>query len=204
MLVVMQAQATEEQVRAVCQKIEALGYRAHSMPGAQRTAIGITGNKGEVESGSLEEMPECRKSSASEALQASQPRHQARQHRHQFPIQRPSVAPISPYRRTLRHRDPRPGLRYRRARCSRRSPVLPRRRLQTPHLSLFFPGPGRRSPEDMAEIRDRFGCSSSPKPSITNRSTWSTSTPTSSRSAPATCKTSLCSSAPDAPASPSC
>jgi 3-deoxy-7-phosphoheptulonate synthase len=53
----MQAQATEEQVRAVCQKIEALGYRAHSMPGAQRTAIGITGNKGEVESGSLEEMP---------------------------------------------------------------------------------------------------------------------------------------------------
>ena len=57
MLVVMQAQATEDQVRAVCQKIEALGYRAHSMPGAQRTAIGITGNKGEVESGALEEMP---------------------------------------------------------------------------------------------------------------------------------------------------
>jgi len=56
MLVVMQAQATEDQVRAVCQKIEALGYRAHSMPGAQRTAIGITGNKGEVESGTLEEM----------------------------------------------------------------------------------------------------------------------------------------------------
>src|SRR6202158_5116539 len=56
MLVVMQAQATEEQVRAVCQKIEALGYRAHSMPGAQRTAIGITGNQGEVESATLEEM----------------------------------------------------------------------------------------------------------------------------------------------------
>jgi 3-deoxy-7-phosphoheptulonate synthase len=52
----MKAQATEDQVRAVCQKIEALGYRAHSMPGAQRTAIGITGNKGEVESGTLEEM----------------------------------------------------------------------------------------------------------------------------------------------------
>ncbi|MGA2233944.1 MAG: 3-deoxy-7-phosphoheptulonate synthase [Terriglobales bacterium] len=57
MLVVMQAQATEDQVRAVCQKIETLGYRAHSMPGAQRTAIGITGNQGEVESGTLEEMP---------------------------------------------------------------------------------------------------------------------------------------------------
>jgi len=57
MLVVMQAQASEEQVRAVCQKIEALGYRAHSMPGAQRTAIGITGNKGAVDLGVLEALP---------------------------------------------------------------------------------------------------------------------------------------------------
>src|SRR5207253_8197083 len=57
MLVVMQANATDEQVRAVCQKIEKLGYRAHSIPGAQRTAIGITGNQGEVEQGTLEEMP---------------------------------------------------------------------------------------------------------------------------------------------------
>ena len=56
MLVVMRAQATEEQVRAVCQKIESLGYRAHSIPGAQRTAIGITGNKGEVDPGALEEL----------------------------------------------------------------------------------------------------------------------------------------------------
>jgi 3-deoxy-7-phosphoheptulonate synthase len=57
MLVVMKAQASEEQVRAVCEKIEKLGYRAHSMPGAQRTAIGITGNQGIVEQGTLEEMP---------------------------------------------------------------------------------------------------------------------------------------------------
>jgi 3-deoxy-7-phosphoheptulonate synthase len=57
MLVVMQAHATEEQVRAVCQKIEAMGYRAHSIPGVQRTAIGITGNQGEIEQGTLEEMP---------------------------------------------------------------------------------------------------------------------------------------------------
>src|SRR5438105_2785180 len=56
MLVVMKAHATEEQVRAVCEKIETLGYRAHAMPGAQRTAIGITGNEGEVEPGTLEEL----------------------------------------------------------------------------------------------------------------------------------------------------
>src|ERR1700719_4765239 len=57
MLVVMKAHATEEQIRGVCEKIEKLGYRPHAMPGAQRTAIGITGNKGEVEQGTLEEMP---------------------------------------------------------------------------------------------------------------------------------------------------
>jgi 3-deoxy-7-phosphoheptulonate synthase len=57
MLVVMQAHATEEQVRAVCQKIETLGYRAHAIPGAERTAIGVTGNQGEVEPAALDEMP---------------------------------------------------------------------------------------------------------------------------------------------------
>jgi 3-deoxy-7-phosphoheptulonate synthase len=57
MLVVMQAHATEEQVRAVCERIESLGYRAHPMPGAGRTAIGITGNSGAIETGSLELMP---------------------------------------------------------------------------------------------------------------------------------------------------
>ncbi len=56
MLVVMDAHATEQQVRAVCEKIESLGYRAHAIPGAQRTAIGVTGNKGEVEAATLEEM----------------------------------------------------------------------------------------------------------------------------------------------------
>jgi 3-deoxy-7-phosphoheptulonate synthase len=57
MLVVMQAHATDEQVRAVCQKIESLGYNPHPVPGAGRTAVCITGNKGEVEPGTLDEMP---------------------------------------------------------------------------------------------------------------------------------------------------
>ena len=57
MLVVMQAHATEEQIREVCQKIELMGYRPHAMPGATRTAIGVTGNQGEVEQGTLGEMP---------------------------------------------------------------------------------------------------------------------------------------------------
>jgi 3-deoxy-7-phosphoheptulonate synthase len=56
MLVVMKAHATEDQVRAVCERIESLGYRAHPIPGAQRTAIGITGNRGAMEQGTLGEM----------------------------------------------------------------------------------------------------------------------------------------------------
>ncbi len=57
MLIVMKSQATPEQVQAVCDHIEQLGFRAHALPGAQRTAIGITGNQGEVERGNLEALP---------------------------------------------------------------------------------------------------------------------------------------------------
>jgi 3-deoxy-7-phosphoheptulonate synthase len=52
----MKAQATPEQIQAVCEYIEQLGFRAHPLPGAQRTAIGITGNQGEVERGSIEDL----------------------------------------------------------------------------------------------------------------------------------------------------
>jgi len=57
MLVVMQSHATEEQVRAVCDRIDALGLKAHPIPGTGRTAIGITGNSGAVDLGVLESMP---------------------------------------------------------------------------------------------------------------------------------------------------
>src|SRR5580704_5512875 len=56
MLIVMKAHASEEQVERVCKKIESLGFRAHSMPGAMRTAIGVTGNQTEVETGTFDEM----------------------------------------------------------------------------------------------------------------------------------------------------
>ncbi|MGH9701768.1 MAG: 3-deoxy-7-phosphoheptulonate synthase [Candidatus Acidiferrales bacterium] len=57
MLVVMQANATEEQVQRVCERIESLGFKAQPIPGATRTAVCITGNKGAVDIGSLEAMP---------------------------------------------------------------------------------------------------------------------------------------------------
>lgn len=68
MLVVMRVNASEDDVRAVCQKIESLGLRAHSMPGAQRTAIGITGNRGELEPGVFEGLE-----GVQEVIQVSKP-----------------------------------------------------------------------------------------------------------------------------------
>src|SRR5580698_4144945 len=68
MLVVMKAQATQEEIQTVCEHIEQLGFRAHAMPGAQRTAIGITGNQGQVESGTLEEL-----SGVAEVIRVSKP-----------------------------------------------------------------------------------------------------------------------------------
>lgn len=53
MLVVMKNDATEEQVRAVIGEIEKMGYRGVPMPGAQRTAVCIIGNKGPVEATQL-------------------------------------------------------------------------------------------------------------------------------------------------------
>jgi 3-deoxy-7-phosphoheptulonate synthase len=57
MLVVMQSHATDEQIRAVCERVESLGFKAHPIPGSLRTAIGITGNTGAIDIGSLEAMP---------------------------------------------------------------------------------------------------------------------------------------------------
>ncbi len=57
MLVVMQSHATTDQIKAVCDRIETLGFKAHAIPGSGRTAIGITGNNGTADLGFLESMP---------------------------------------------------------------------------------------------------------------------------------------------------
>jgi 3-deoxy-7-phosphoheptulonate synthase len=53
MLVIMKNDATEEQVTAVIREIETLGYRGIPIPGAQRTAVCIIGNQGQVEDSCL-------------------------------------------------------------------------------------------------------------------------------------------------------
>ena len=56
MLIVMDMHAGAAEIEAVCNEIRAHGLIPHAMPGAQRTAIGITGNKGSVEAARFESM----------------------------------------------------------------------------------------------------------------------------------------------------
>src|SRR5262249_50051661 len=53
----MRKDATAEQIRGVIEAIEARGFKGHPIPGAQRTAIGITGNKGALEAPVFESLP---------------------------------------------------------------------------------------------------------------------------------------------------
>jgi 3-deoxy-7-phosphoheptulonate synthase len=53
MLIVMEHGATDSNVRRVVETIEELGYQARPMPGAQRTAVGLVGNDGRVDSSRL-------------------------------------------------------------------------------------------------------------------------------------------------------
>ena len=54
MLVVMKNNASESQVQGVVDTIEEMGYDARSIPGGQRTAVGLIGNDGGVDSGRLQ------------------------------------------------------------------------------------------------------------------------------------------------------
>jgi 3-deoxy-7-phosphoheptulonate synthase len=57
MLIVMDSVATAEDIRHVVETVEAHGLQAHPIPGTQRTAIGITGNKGSVDPAAFENLP---------------------------------------------------------------------------------------------------------------------------------------------------
>ena len=57
MLVVMNHTATAPEVERVVGTIREMGYEARPMPGKQRTAIGLIGNDGKVDSAQLEALP---------------------------------------------------------------------------------------------------------------------------------------------------
>ena len=68
MLVVMKPHATQAEIDAVVERIRSMGLQAHAIPGAQRVAIGITGNKGGLDPGAFETMP-----GVADAIRVSQP-----------------------------------------------------------------------------------------------------------------------------------
>jgi len=68
MLIVMKPGAGSAEVEAVLQKVRSMGLTPHSIPGAQRVAIGITGNKGGLEPGPFEVLP-----GVADVIRVSQP-----------------------------------------------------------------------------------------------------------------------------------
>src|ERR671914_2633665 len=68
MLIVMKADATDAQIAHVCDVITELGFKPHSMPGATRTAIGVTGNPGAIDPTRFENLP-----GVAEAIRVSKP-----------------------------------------------------------------------------------------------------------------------------------
>ncbi len=68
MLIVMKPDATTENIERVLITIEKLGYKPHTLPGAGRTAIGITGNQGSVDPTHFENM-----AGVAEAIRVTKP-----------------------------------------------------------------------------------------------------------------------------------
>jgi len=68
MLIVMKRGAREEEVAGVVARIEAMGFRAVPMPGAQRTAVCVLGNEGPLDPALFREM-----AGVKEAIPVSKP-----------------------------------------------------------------------------------------------------------------------------------
>ncbi|HRH45651.1 MAG TPA: 3-deoxy-7-phosphoheptulonate synthase, partial [Pyrinomonadaceae bacterium] len=68
MLIVMKPDATQTDVERVLEIIEHLGFKPHPMPGSNRTAIGITGNKGAVDPAHFENL-----SGVADAIRVTKP-----------------------------------------------------------------------------------------------------------------------------------
>ena len=68
MLIVMKSAATEAEISRVAETIREMGFRPHVMPGATRTAIGLTGNEGALDPVQFENLP-----GVAEAIRVSKP-----------------------------------------------------------------------------------------------------------------------------------
>ena len=194
MLVVMQSNASEEQVREVCKRIEQLGLRAHPIPGSLRTAIGITGNNGALDLGVLASLP-----GVAECIPVSKPyKLVSRDAKAEDTIVRIS-APAGEVAFgggmiglvggpcAIESRDQAFRIATVVAKTGTR---LFRGGAYKPRTSPYsFQGLGEDGLKILSEVREQLGLGISRKLSTTIALTWSSAMPTSSRSARATCRT---------------
>src|SRR5438105_15833082 len=68
MLIVMKADARPSEIEKVADVIEKLGFTAQVLPGGNRTAIGVTGNKGSIDPAHFENLP-----GVADAIRVTQP-----------------------------------------------------------------------------------------------------------------------------------
>jgi 3-deoxy-7-phosphoheptulonate synthase len=57
MLIVMSYSATKAEIETVVKAVQDMGYRAEAIPGGERTAIGVLGNKGYVDDTIIRDLP---------------------------------------------------------------------------------------------------------------------------------------------------
>src|SRR3954451_13928232 len=57
MLILMRQGATRDDIAKVCDRIRDAGFTPHEIPGAMRTAIGITGNQGAISPELFQHLP---------------------------------------------------------------------------------------------------------------------------------------------------
>ena len=196
MLVVMQTDATQDDIDRVCGAIKEMGYQAVPMPGGQRTAIGLVGNDGRVDGSRISALPGRRGGhSRHEAVQAGLARMAAGEH--DRAPSRPACSfggtEVVDHRRSVlggigaADRD----RRARRARggCDRACAAARSSRAARRTRSR---GWASRDSSCSRSRGARPACRSSPRRWTKRARTSSPSTPTASRSARATCRTIRC------------
>ncbi len=145
MLIVMKQDATQSDIERVVEVIEKLGFRPHAMPGAARTAIGITGNQGAVDPTHFENLP-----GVAEAIRVTKPyKLISKTFRPEKSIikvgnRQNRRRRIGNNCRTVRGRNGRTGFSSRRIGCQKRREIFSRRRIQTANFAVCFSGKRRR------------------------------------------------------------
>ena len=207
MMIVMKPTATEDEIQAVIDRIESVGAKAHPSRGEEVTVIGAIGDREHVPGSGSRAHPastsSCRSSSRTSSP-APQLRHGERSI---FDIGGPQGRrrALRADRRPVHGRVARPDADDRRHRQGGRRDDVPRRRLQAAHVPVRVQGLGQEGLRLLAEAKERTGL-----PIVTELHGRArpggrcSRSPTSSRSARATCRTTRCSARSAAPASRRC